>query len=65
MREYRKYSYNTDIWSVGCVLYELITLEKYFDFIQSNKINLSEHKIKDISYSTTKLNKLLRMYLFK
>ena len=27
---HRPYSYNTDCWSIGCVLYELITLDKHF-----------------------------------
>ena len=29
--KYDTYSYNTDCWSLGCVLYELITLEKFYD----------------------------------
>jgi len=28
VRAHTEYSFNTDCWSLGCVLYELITLEK-------------------------------------
>jgi len=31
VKDYDTYSYNTDCWSLGCVLYELITLEKFYD----------------------------------
>ena len=31
VRDYDDYSYNTDCWSLGCVLYELITLDKFYD----------------------------------
>ncbi len=29
VRAHSEYSYNTDCWSLGCVLYELITLENF------------------------------------
>ena len=34
----KKYTYTTDIWSTGCVIFELILLKKYFDY-HSNKCN--------------------------
>ena len=36
------YDKKTDIWSLGCILYELITLEKPFD---ANNINMLNEKI--------------------
>ena len=64
IRENRKYSYNTDIWSAGCVLYELITLETYYDFIQKNKISLIDYELPIFENRGNDLNKLLKMYSF-
>ena len=36
MRNGKGHSFETDIWSAGCVLYELITLKRYFDQNESN-----------------------------
>ena len=33
-----KYSYNTDCWSAGCVLFELITLKIFRQFMQENQL---------------------------
>jgi serine/threonine protein kinase len=56
MREFKKYSYNTDCWSAGCCLFELITLEKYFDYINGNK---------NVSISLTKTPKIHRILIKK
>ena len=64
IRENRKYSYNTDIWSAGCVLYELITLETYYDFIQNNKISLIDYELPIFENRGNDLNKLLKIYSF-
>ena len=61
IREGRKYSYNTDVWAVGCVLYELITLEAYYDFIQINKISLIDYELQSFKDRQNILNKLLKM----
>ena len=37
MKNHQKYSYNTDIWSAGCILFELIFLENYQDYTNNNK----------------------------
>ena len=31
VKKHEEYFYNTDCWSVGCVLYELITLVRFYD----------------------------------
>jgi len=40
VRAEREYSFNTDCWSLGCVLYELITLERFHraDRIETNDV---------------------------
>jgi NIMA (never in mitosis gene a)-related kinase len=40
--DYKKYNYKCDIWALGCILYELITLEK--PFVAQN-ISLLNYKI--------------------
>ena len=62
IKENRKYSFNTDVWSAGCVLYELITLEAYYNFIQNNKISLIDYKLEIFQERGDKLNKLIQMY---
>ncbi len=39
MNEQRIYSHNTDCWSAGCVLFELITLQIFKKFVQEKKID--------------------------
>ena len=39
MKEHKKYSFNTDCWSAGCVLYELITLKIFDDIIEDMKMS--------------------------
>jgi serine/threonine protein kinase len=34
IQDCKKYTYSTDVWSTGCVIFELITLEKYFDYLK-------------------------------
>ena len=55
VRAHSGYLYNTDCWSLGCVLYELITLERFHraDRIETNDV---------IQGEITNLNTL---YLFK
>ena len=47
------YDKKTDIWSLGCILYELITLEKPFD---ANNINMLNQKINKGYYKPLKSN---------
>lgn len=35
------HSFNTDIWSAGCILYELITLERYYENTSGLSIDVS------------------------
>lgn len=39
-----EYSFNTDIWSLGCILYELITLENFSLFFGAL---ITENKLKN------------------
>ena len=39
--ESKPYSYKSDIWAIGCILYELCTLKKPFE--GNNLINLIEN----------------------
>jgi NIMA (never in mitosis gene a)-related kinase len=49
------YSYKSDVWAIGCILYELCFLKKAFDgnkMIQiQNKILNSEPDFKNFRYS--------------
>ena len=54
-----KYSFNTDCWSLGCVLYELITLER-FHRERENRIETNDVIQKEITdLNTLKLFKTL------
>lgn len=44
VKNFESYSYNTDCWSIGCVLYELITLTKF----SSKKLTNDEEIQKEI-----------------
>jgi WD40 repeat protein len=55
MLKHKKYCFKTDVYSAGCTLFELITLEKYYDFYNIQLGNLDE--IKNI------LTNLLKMML--
>lgn len=57
MNDGKKYSFNTDVWSAGCVLFELITLKKYNHFKQ----NPSEHYLFRAFKVPGKLIYLLKM----
>ena len=37
IKQHKKYTFSADIWSIGCVLFELITLERFYDIIQPSK----------------------------
>ena len=52
------YNYKTDCWSIGCTVYELITLNIFYDSIhyQSNEFNLN--------VELNILNELLDMYIY-
>lgn len=43
-----KHKYKCDIWSVGCVIYELLTGSMLFNPIKDNKCNRDKHHIHDI-----------------
>jgi serine/threonine protein kinase len=49
------HSFNTDIWSAGCILYELITLERYYE----NTSGLS----KDVSFDSLNTKKVFKELL--
>jgi len=55
VKDYDTYSYNTDCWSLGCVLYELITLEKFYKGIKENDYIQNEIGRLDTSYLFKKL----------
>ncbi len=62
--DYKKYTYSTDVWSTGCVIFELITLEKYFDYSKNTTCDL---KFDDINLRSLFFKKLLirsGLYLF-
>ena len=40
IRHHEMYTYSADIWSTGCVIFEMITLEKFHDLIEPSKSNL-------------------------
>ena len=43
--ENKPYGYKSDIWAIGCILYELCTLKKAFD--AKNIVNLMEKIIQE------------------
>jgi serine/threonine protein kinase len=45
MRSQQGHTYNTDIWSAGCILYELITLKRYFNNTNDSIDNLNTKNI--------------------
>ena len=45
MRNEKGHTSNTDIWSAGCVLYELITLKRYFNNSNDSFDNLNTKNI--------------------
>jgi len=49
------HSFNTDIWSAGCILYELITLERYYE----NTSGLSM----DVSFDSLNTNNIFKELL--
>lgn len=54
-----EYSYKTDVWSAGCVVFELARLEKFKEFIMS-KPN------KSVCFKLVEsLAKLIKMYSFE
>jgi serine/threonine protein kinase len=55
------YSYKTDCWSIGCTLYELITLNIYHDDFELNNNQLDLENISSMNI----LNQLLNMMLQK
>ena len=48
MRNGKGHSFETDIWSAGCVLYELITLKRYFDQNESNDNSFDNLNTKNV-----------------
>jgi serine/threonine protein kinase len=56
-----KYTFKTDCWSIGCTLYEIITLNIFYDSIHYNLLN-TNNEIMNIS-SMNLLNELLNMML--
>ena len=58
LRDQHIYSYKTDCWSLGCVLFELITLEVFFD----KNLKTNEAITKDIDRINT-LNGLFKQLI--
>ena len=57
--EGKKYSFKSDIWSVGCVAYELLTLSRVFDATvsvfssnNSNYIQIGLSKLESNNFCT-------------
>ena len=48
MRNGKGHSFKTDVWSAGCVLYELITLKRYFDQNKSNDDSFDNLNTKNV-----------------
>ena len=48
MRNGKGHSFETDVWSAGCVLYELITLKRYFDQNESNNNSFDNLNTKNV-----------------
>jgi cell cycle serine/threonine-protein kinase CDC5/MSD2 len=48
MRNGKGHSFETDVWSAGCVLYELITLKRYFDQNKSNDDSFNNLNTKNV-----------------
>lgn len=53
------YSVKADIWSTGCVIFELIKLEKFHDFIHSEKFAQNSTEIIKLQ---SNLKELLKRY---
>ena len=45
MKNYRGHTCSTDIWSAGCILYELITLKRYSDNSNDSIDNINTKNI--------------------
>jgi serine/threonine protein kinase len=62
----KNYSFSTDIWSIGCIVFEMIRLESYYDFEKSNKISGAEtFEVPYLEEAPYVLNKLLKMFVYK
>ena len=48
MKNGKGHSFETDVWSAGCVLYELITLKRYFDQNKSNDNSFDNLNTKNV-----------------
>jgi serine/threonine protein kinase len=60
LKELKKYSYNTDIWSAGCILFELIELKFFYDYFLS--IDSNEQTSRDY-FNQLKTTEILKMLL--
>ena len=64
-----KYSKKVDIWSLGCIIYELCTLNRCFDscdiFELANKINSGIHGKIDLNYYNDYLQDIIDLCLKK
>lgn len=53
-----KYSFSVDIWSSGCVIFEIFTLKKYFTCFKNMKEN---ENILDALVTSNTFNQLLKL----
>ncbi len=57
-----KYTFNTDCWSIGCILFELLTLNIFDDYLNLNNFKHEDiDKIVDDLNISSLFNKLLKM----
>lgn len=61
--DFSRYSFKTDVWSAGCILFELITLNVFVDYIESNRFILQTYEIPDHLTDSNILASLLKMML--
>lgn len=63
MRRNKKYTYNTDCWSTGCTIYELVTLKQFFSLIAT--VEQTGEYAFDHLETTDLVKNLLKRYLIK
>ena len=62
IRNGQKYSFKTDVWSLGCIVYEIITLTSLYELIELNGCDL-DRLIESLNTTDT-LRPLIQQYDF-